>query len=99
LKLIGVVRTYLFPLTNMLSASLLEQALIVRDTVFAVDEAISMPLLAIASSPSAFREMRPFSGVAWLLFRALRLRGDGNGGEKEEEEIGDIPCHCDGSAD
>ncbi len=36
------------PLTNMLSSSLLEHALIIRDAVFAVDEAITTSSLAVA---------------------------------------------------
>jgi len=33
-------QTYLVPLADVLSGSLLEQSLVVRDAVFAVDEAI-----------------------------------------------------------
>lgn len=39
--------TYLVPLTNAMLLAFLEHALVVRDTVFAVDEAVAEEQLAI----------------------------------------------------
>ena len=51
-----LVRTYLDPLTDSVSLTLLEEFLIVRNAVLAVDEAITE-----MSSALVFRgEMRPF---------------------------------------
>jgi hypothetical protein len=48
--------TYLVPLAHSVSSTFLEQLLVMRNTVFAVDEAVAEGLLAIASTG----EMRPF---------------------------------------